>query len=123
MRRDHRNTTCRREAIASRSLMGRLRKSLERTAAGGGRLRAALGDSLVGLGLIATLMDVFLGVYLATLGRGDRAVAASPATAPLTRRVPTNVESLPPGAGSAREGDLADGAPFQGTLVAATPPA
>ncbi len=76
MRSEHHNTTSKAPATASRALIARLRRSVEKAAQGGDGLRATLGDGAVGLGVIALLMLLFLGVY------GTLVVAAPPADGP-----------------------------------------
>src|SRR5438874_5442467 len=68
---DYQNTTGKASANASGASLGRLRKSLARCA----------GDGIVGVGLIAVLMVLFLGVYL-LVRRGNDQVAAVSSSAP-----------------------------------------
>ncbi len=100
MRSEHHNTTRKARPLASRALIGRLRKSVENIAGGTG-LAATLGDGAAGLGLIGLLMVLFLGVYLVFRGSDDR--ADTPTNAALAETRPSRV--------------------VDGTLIAAAPPA
>src|SRR5262245_15298310 len=89
--REHDNAARKAAANASRAGLGKRTDALP---AGGG-LRAALGDGLIGLGLIAVLMAVFLGVFLIfRRERGPTPVAVAPLQQPQGSK-PANVRPEP----------------------------